>query len=70
MSYKRPKMGNLDAFALAVIVVGHLTVRVAAPVEALAHRPEQGEPSCPVLVVTINRLPAIATRSDVIQPAG
>ena len=43
---------------------------MAAPVETAAHRAEHGEPIRAVLSVAIDRLPSIAARGHVIQPAG
>jgi hypothetical protein len=43
---------------------------MAAPVETAAHRAEHGEPIRAVLSVAIDRLPPIAARGHVIQPAG
>ena len=53
-----------------MVVVGHLAIGVAAPVEAGADLPERREPIDPVLVIAADRLPGIAARRDVIKPAG
>ncbi len=53
-----------------VIMVRHLAIGVATPVEPAAHLAKNVEPSRAVLIVTIDRLAPITTRGDVIQPAG
>jgi hypothetical protein len=53
-----------------VIMIGHLAIGVAAPVEAAAHLAQRCEPSRAVLKVAIDRLAPITVRGDVIPPAG
>ena len=53
-----------------VIMVGHLAIGVAEPVETAAHLAQGGEPIGAVLVVAIDRLAPIAARRYVIEAAG
>ena len=60
-------IGRLDD---EVIVVRHLAIGMAAPVEPAAHIAEHREPRHAVLIVVIDRLAPITARGDVIEPAG
>jgi hypothetical protein len=53
-----------------VLMVRHLAVGMAAPVEPLTHVAEEVEPSSAVYIVTIDGLTPIAARGDVVEPAG
>jgi hypothetical protein len=59
-------IGRLDD---NVIMVGHLAVGVAAPVESAADLAQHHKPIRPVLIVAIDRLAPITARGHMIEPA-
>jgi hypothetical protein len=52
-----------------MIVVGHLAVSMATPIEPAANLAQHREPVPPVLVIAVNVLPSVATCSDVVKTA-
>ena len=58
-------IGSLDD---TVIVVRHLAIDVAAPVETSANRAEHGEPIRAVLLFPIDDFASITARGDMIEP--
>jgi hypothetical protein len=52
-----------------VVMLGHLAVSMAAPVETAAHLAQHGEPVHAVLIVAIDRLAPVTARGDVVEPA-
>lgn len=51
-------------------MIGHLTIGVTKPIKPSAGFGQQLQPVLPVCIVEINILPAIPTRSYVVQAAG
>ena len=60
---------SIDRFHEQVIVVGHLTIGMHDPVEASADITDNGQPCCPVIIIQIDVLAPIASRSHMIQGA-
>jgi hypothetical protein len=51
-------------------MVGHETIRMAPPVEALAHISEHPQEQLPVAVKAVDVLTTVTARSDVVEGAG
>ncbi len=48
-------------------MIGHQAVRVTNPVESSHHFGQHVQKALPVFIILVDRLPSIASRSDVIK---
>ncbi len=60
----------VGGFDEQVVVVTHLTVGVADPVEAFADVPQHIQPQIPIFLFEVDILPPVATLGDVVEGTG